>query len=189
MAAVICDGLDTLCCSRNFCLYSTIVVGLNVPGIVFGIQGYLRSREEGDPCPDMSMWLLVNAICCAIHIVAMGYIICRVSTDAFIRDTTLPSTSARAKEVMCHDYGVALYIIFMIFHTAWIIYAMYKLRECDDDYIMRRRTLSILFGWLFRITGGISLSCSICCLRQGGRRAPPPQEVRESRRNNDWWFW
>jgi len=187
MAAVICNALDNilrgcgnLIClpcrvcgfvtdeivdafNHNFCFFVTVVLGLSVPPIVFGIQGFLRSQGDGI-CDDVGLWLLINFIACFINIMAAIYIAIRIQFHDYRKgDDTRSSSCSRAKEVLCHDIGVALWIFFLIFFFAWQIMGM--LKDCDDEYIMDRLNISVLFGWLFFLFGAIALGCSLCCMR------------------------
>lgn len=112
MAAVICQSIGDLCrgCGEICCLpckacgmgcqclwdvvsssffpYMFITFALNAPPLLLGIQS-ITDLTGG--CVDAATWLLVNAVCCGIHMVACLYIVHKVQVEAPAQQVLLPA--------------------------------------------------------------------------------------------------
>eukprot|EP00957_Ditylum_brightwellii_P063693 4834167-Ditylum_brightwellii.AAC.1 len=78
----ICNGIRTLIClpcklcgvataeacdirSSPFCLYLSVVFGLNLLPVVFALQSLQQDRS----CKKVQQWLFINAVLCIVNIV------------------------------------------------------------------------------------------------------------------------
>ena len=64
--------------SSSFFPYMFITFALNTPPVVLGIQSVTNMTGY---CVDAATWMLVNAVCCGIHMVACLYIVNKVKDD------------------------------------------------------------------------------------------------------------
>jgi hypothetical protein len=101
MAAVICESVGSLCrgCSEIICLpckacgvgceclwelvgsaffpYMFVTFALNIPPFALG----LKSIMDIENCRNEATWMIVNGVCCLIHIIACVYIVHRVQEE------------------------------------------------------------------------------------------------------------
>lgn len=155
----LCDGARKLCTS-HFCFYGTVTIGLNLPPIIFALQGL-----GGIVGCTGSNWLILNLVFCVTHILAALYIAER------------SSSWSEAMKVLCYDPWIAGYIVVGVLFFVWLCTgiswrssgAMVN-GNCPDN-IDSLASSSIGFGMAFFFSGVsalfVSMLVSSCCGRRG----------------------
>ena len=153
-----CDGARKLCTS-HFCFYGTVTLALNLPPIVFALQGLAGIAG----CTGTG-WLFLNGLFCVIHILAALYIAER------------SASWSEAMKVLCYDPWIAAYIVVGVFFFAWLCTGLAWHNSgamvngnCPDN-IDDLATTAIGFGMAFFFTGVAALFLSMCISSCCGRR-------------------
>ena len=159
----LCKGCETICCSplkainNPFCITVTTAIAFSVPPIVSSLESFSEFSPI-DGCT-ASMWLLGNTVFCSVNIAGAMYIAMKFKSTARGQDGF-----NRATHVLCHDPGVALYILALIGFFIWLCMGVsWSMdNECIGDYD-NAISVSIGCGFTFLVVGSMSLCCSICC--------------------------
>jgi hypothetical protein len=137
-----CGSLGEVLCSPFF-PYLAVTFALNMPTVVYGL------RATGDWCPDISYWLVTNAVLAVVHMAASMYIVNKIreSTPAGENALLTPAKTGtaveegyvnsnfwtpkenehgaensfqRIKHVVCYDKVVAVYIVAFVIWVIWL---------------------------------------------------------------------
>lgn len=218
MAAVLCKGIGELCsglgkavgeviclpCKACGCACSTmsevllspffpylaVTFGLNLTGVYYGIKSLPLD------CPDLTNWLIANAVFCVMHMIGAWYIVHRIRQSNSEHDapannnkssTEAPTTSfvnftiprgdehgaanscSRIKYVLCHDKGMAVYIIGFIVWMVWLSIGIGRRlnaeegADCEDE--IHYMNVAIGCGYMYLSLVFVAFGCSLCCLR------------------------
>lgn len=181
-----CDATLSLC-SNPFCLYVTTAVGFNVPPIAIGaaylFQNFMMSCMG-------SMWLLVDLIFCILNIAAAFYMATRyrdpTSSGIGGGGTRRGGGFERAREILCYDPVIAIYIIVLVVFFIWLCVGVSwrfsgnlvsstgeeqgmvmgsaggSSDGCSEDVVSLVSTC-IGLGFAFLGVGFIALFISVCC--------------------------
>eukprot|EP00557_Chaetoceros_sp_GSL56_P005074 CAMPEP_0176498502 /NCGR_PEP_ID=MMETSP0200_2-20121128/12359_1 /TAXON_ID=947934 /ORGANISM="Chaetoceros sp., Strain GSL56" /LENGTH=368 /DNA_ID=CAMNT_0017896721 /DNA_START=358 /DNA_END=1464 /DNA_ORIENTATION=- len=165
-----CDATASLC-TNPFCLYVATTVGLNIPPIAIS-AGYLV--QDFMNCTG-SMWLLVNSVLCAINIAAAFYVAIKYRDPNSAGGGEARSGFQRAKDILCYDPTIAIYIIILFLFFVWLCLG-FSWRFSDDlisgsgsdDVGCSENTASLMstcigLGFTFLSLGCIALCISLCC--------------------------
>lgn len=146
-------------------------------------------------CPDLSSWLVGNAVLCAIHMVASIYIVNKIRetpaslTDPINKtgDSEAPPTTygnfhipkeneegaansfSRIKHVLCYDKTMAVYIIIFIGWIVWLATGIARRLAVDEaggcDGTIQSMNIVISCGYMYLSMVFVAFGCSLCCLR------------------------
>ena len=72
---VVCEGVSKALRSP-FCVYLSVTIGLNIPPVIFAVEAF--AIHDGG-CNTALIWLVVNAILCAVNIAAAIYISSKIA--------------------------------------------------------------------------------------------------------------
>lgn len=159
-----CNLISTLC-NNPFCLYVTSALICNIPPIAMGIPKVISSFLG---CKG-SLWLFADIIFCGINIAAAIYVAIKYRD----RNESQNTGFHRAKEILCYDPVIAIYILVLLGHFAWCClgvtwqgqYIDYGYDDCDPDIPSLVKTC-YGFGFVFIFVGTgliwIGLCCSCC---------------------------
>lgn len=218
MAAVLCNFISNVCtgacdaigkvaclpcracglCTKElsemfkspFCVYLSVALGLNLPSIVFACRAAAYGAGGGG-CDDQLNWMYLNAVLCAINMIAAIYISERIQKErdhtvtvnqledgTYYKvkasavgaggDTSRHNSMERIKKTLCDDKGVAVYIVFAVIYLIWQSIGMSRWlaagANCGDGQIATYMFNSLICNWLFITLGATSFICSLCCL-------------------------
>lgn len=123
MAAILCQGINELCklmcvpckacglgcrslgevLTSPFFPYLAVTYALNVPAVVYGIQGFTyRFSHASNYCGIGTTWLMVNTLLAAAHLIASWYLVYTIRQDRDMSQMILGSQSPYN-----NDYGTA----------------------------------------------------------------------------------
>jgi hypothetical protein len=168
-------------CSNPFCLYVTATLAFNIPPIV--MTGGV-ALEGLDGCKS-SFWLIGDAILCAINIWAAFY------TAMKYRQPSGESRGfARAKEILCYDPAIAIYIIFLVGFFVWLCVGTSwvfggSLFDCSD-FEANVMDTAIALGFSFFGIGFMALCIALilsCCMDPGSDTSNTIYEVPPTQTN------
>lgn len=181
-------------CKSPFCIYLSVALGLNLPSIVFAGRAAASYglAGGGGGCSNQLNWMYLNAALCAGNMIAAVYITERIQKEQSMTttvnqledgtyyeakaystgpsgDTSRNNSVDRIKNVLCHDKGVAVYIIFLVVFLIWQSIGMSRWLasgvDCGNGQIATLLFNSLICNWLFITLGATSFICSLCCLR------------------------
>jgi hypothetical protein len=88
---------------------------------------------------------------------------------------TLAGSVKRMGQVLCHDAGVAIYIVIACFWFVWQLYGISQVFSIDEDdndeegSVCDAREwviISLGCGFLYMMMVGCAFGCSLCCLKR-----------------------
>lgn len=145
--------------SNPFAIYVIAALGFNVPAIAIS----LPLITDGLNGCRMSMWFLVNAIFCFTNITGAFYIAFKFQ-NANDPETARRSGIQRATYILCHDPGVAIYILFLIGFFVWLCIGMsWELANDNCGDVDSAPYTVIGIGFSFFGFGFMALIISLCC--------------------------
>lgn len=155
-----CDTTANLC-SNPFCLYVAVALGFNIPPIAMGIFAVAPAFSG---CK-ASLWLLVDLIMCGVNIAAAIYVAAK-----YRQQNGESRGFDRAKDILCYDPAIAIYILVLIGYFAWLCVGlswiasgqMYDGGMCADG-VANLINSSIGLGFSFFGFGCMALFISLCC--------------------------
>eukprot|EP01083_Nonionella_stella_P090971 254273_1 len=173
MAALICKGFSDLCngacrvigvpfrllCNNPFAIYVVATLGFNIPATATGLP-HITDGLNG--CK-IYLWLLVNTIFCFTNIAGAFYIAYKFQ-NSNNPETARLSGIKRATYILCHDPGVAIYILFLIGFFVWLCIGI-TWRSADDNCGEDLGSaLSVIgLGFSFLGVGFMAIMISLCC--------------------------
>jgi len=170
---VICVGTGDIClelgdaCKSPFCLFVTVATSLNIPPIIYSLLSIVFPPDSSNENCRGTLWLSINIPLCIINILAAWYLRYKVKSSNASDDPELQSrhtASGRALYLVCHDVWIAIYILIAIGYFFWQCIGTWWLflDDCPsaihDPYLF-----SVIFGWIYILTGSLAFFGSLCC--------------------------
>jgi len=99
------------------------------------------------------------------------------STSQQNEERTIAGSLTRMGHVMCHDVGVAIYILVAAFWFVWQMYGIAKVFQLEDEAeedVTEGSTCeakewiisSLICGYLYMMLACCAFGCSLCCLKR-----------------------
>ena len=113
-----------------------------------------------------STWLLVDVILCAVNICAAFYVAIQYRKRI---DRNQSRGFQKARDILCYDPAIAVYIIVLIGFFIWINVGFSMMEEsgsCEDGVVkIVKDCIALGFGFVGVgfLALGISLCCTCCC--------------------------
>jgi hypothetical protein len=170
----LCEGIKTICTS-HFCIYTTLALGLNIPPVIFGLESLAYSST----CKG-SLWLGINILFCAAHIVAAFYL------------ATRTSSWSETMQTLCYDPWIAAYILICIVSFIWLCIGMnWALGgEIENGRICPENIQSLTYNSMYCGYAFFGLGCSALFLSMaismcmGRRDSNTPQHQHQQQQQN-----
>lgn len=154
---------SAICCSP-LGLYATVTVLCNFPIILIGCQLPLYEHGGNKNGANLKVsWMILMTIFSVLHILAALYMILRIRNANDEAMSDLSRSIQRTRYLLCHDIGIAVYILVCIAYVIWLFLGCvwygdngYRIEEVD----VMATCLGLGFFYLF--VGPLSLCCSMC---------------------------
>eukprot|EP00546_Thalassionema_frauenfeldii_P011591 CAMPEP_0178925462 /NCGR_PEP_ID=MMETSP0786-20121207/17929_1 /TAXON_ID=186022 /ORGANISM="Thalassionema frauenfeldii, Strain CCMP 1798" /LENGTH=310 /DNA_ID=CAMNT_0020600353 /DNA_START=114 /DNA_END=1046 /DNA_ORIENTATION=- len=189
MAAILCKGLGEICklpcracelictapcqacaniCCTPLSAYAITTLVAHIPILTVGIQGILVESNCVSKQTDHNfLWLLLMVILSAIHIMAAFYLTLRIQNKNDTAMAELNSGIERASYLLCHDVGVAFYLLVWIFFVVWLSLGGIWYASAACLVLVGNNVDAVAFcmgfGWFYVVAAPCALMMSLCC--------------------------